>query len=43
MPQRQFLVASALARLIRKEQGMVGCIVEAYIPGSPRPGALRHP
>src|SRR4051795_6250581 len=35
MPQRRFLVASSLARLIRKEQGIVGRIVEGYFP--PRP------
>lgn len=35
MPQRQFLVASALARLIRKEQGVVGRIVEGYFPAPP--------
>ena len=35
MPQRRFLVASSLARLIRKERGMAGRIVEGYFP--PRP------
>jgi len=35
MPQRRFLVASALARLIRKEQGVVGRIVEGYFPARP--------
>src|SRR3954447_19850023 len=35
MPQRRFLVASSLARLIRKEQGVAGRIVEGYFP--PRP------
>ena len=35
MPQRRFQVASSLARLIRKEQGVAGRIVEGYFP--PRP------
>jgi CYTH domain-containing protein len=35
MPQRQFLVACAPARLIRKEQGVVGRIVEGYFPARP--------
>src|SRR3712207_463398 len=35
MPQRQFLIAPALARLIRKEQGVVGRIVEGYFPARP--------
>jgi hypothetical protein len=35
MSQRRFLVASSLARLIRKEQGVAGRIVEGYFP--PRP------
>src|SRR3954462_11382106 len=35
MPQRRFLVASSLARLIRKEQGVTDRIVEGYFP--PRP------
>src|SRR3954452_8013280 len=35
MSQRWFLVASSLARLIRKEQGVTGRIVEGYF--SPRP------
>jgi CYTH domain-containing protein len=35
MPQRRFLIASALARLIRKEQGVVGRIVEGYFPARP--------
>src|SRR4051794_30783509 len=35
MPQRQFLVAPALARLVRKEQGLVGRIVEGYFPARP--------
>ena len=36
MLQRRFLIASALARLIRKEQGVVGRIVEGYFPARPR-------
>src|SRR3954447_1032384 len=32
MAQRRFLIASALARLIRKEQGVAGRIVEGYFP-----------
>jgi hypothetical protein len=32
MPQRRFLVASSLARLIRKEGGMAGHLVEGYFP-----------
>src|SRR5215212_2216508 len=35
MPQRSFLIASAFARLIRKEQGGVGRIVEGYFPARP--------
>src|SRR5689334_102827 len=35
MPQRRFLVASSLAHLIRKEQGVTDRIVEGYFP--PRP------
>jgi CYTH domain-containing protein len=35
MPQRRFLIASAFARLIRKEQGVVGRIVEGYFPARP--------
>src|SRR5215207_4859492 len=35
MPQRRFLVASSLARLIRKERGMAGRIVEGYFPARP--------
>src|SRR5207253_11208645 len=35
MAQRRFLVASSLARLIRKEQGIAGRIVEAYFPARP--------
>ncbi len=35
MPQRRFLIASALARLIRTEQGVAGRVVEGYFP--PRP------
>jgi hypothetical protein len=39
MPQRCFLIASALARLIRKELGVTDRIVEGYFP--PRPD-LEH-
>src|SRR5215207_7904753 len=35
MPQRRFLVASSLARLIRNERGMAGRIVEGYFPARP--------
>ena len=35
MVQRRFLIASSLARLIRKEQGMAGRIVEGYFPARP--------
>ena len=35
MPQRRFLIAPALARLSRKEQGVVGRIVEGYFPARP--------
>jgi hypothetical protein len=35
MPQRRFLIASSFARLIRKEQGVVGRIVEGYFPARP--------
>src|SRR3954447_2501475 len=35
MPQCRFLIASAFARLIRKEQGVVGRIVEGYFPARP--------
>src|SRR3954447_21738177 len=35
MPQRRFLIASSLARLIRKEQGVVGQVVEGYFPAHP--------
>jgi len=35
MSQRRFLIASALARLIRKEQGVAGRIVEGYFPARP--------
>src|SRR5215207_10634417 len=35
MPQRRFLVASSLARLIRKEGGVAGRIVEGYLPARP--------
>jgi len=35
MSQRRFLIAPSLARLIRKEQGAVGRIVEGYFPARP--------
>src|SRR3954454_17990913 len=35
MPQRRFLIASSLARLIRKERGVVGQVVEGYFPAHP--------
>src|SRR3954469_3475448 len=35
MTQRRFLIASSLARLIRKEGSMVGRIVEGYFPARP--------
>src|SRR3954465_4369505 len=35
MVQRRFLVASSFARLIRKEGGMAGRIVEGYFPARP--------
>src|SRR5919206_1084258 len=35
MAQRRFLVASSLARLIRKDCGMAGRIVEGYFPARP--------
>src|SRR6059058_338935 len=35
MAQRRFLVASSLARLIRKEGGIAGCVVEGYFPARP--------
>ena len=35
MPQRRFLIASSFARLIRREQDMVGRIVEGYFPARP--------
>jgi len=35
MSQRRFLIASALAHLIRKEQGVAGRIVEGYFPARP--------
>jgi CYTH domain-containing protein len=35
MTQRRFLVASSLAHLIRKEQGIAGRIVEGYFPARP--------
>src|SRR3954464_7210749 len=35
MAQRRFLLASSLARLIRKDCGMAGRIVEGYFPARP--------
>src|SRR4051794_16251552 len=35
MAQRRFLVASFLARLIRKEGGVAGRVVEGYFPARP--------
>src|SRR5206468_2126874 len=35
MPQRRFLIASSLARLIRRDHDMVGRIVEGYFPARP--------
>jgi hypothetical protein len=35
MTQRRFLIASSLARLIRKEGGVAGRIVEGYFPARP--------
>jgi hypothetical protein len=35
MAQRRFLIASSLARLIRKEGGVAGRIVEGYFPARP--------
>src|SRR3954464_15225149 len=35
MAQRRFLLASSLARLIRKDCGMAGRIVEGYLPARP--------
>src|SRR3954447_7462134 len=35
MAQRRFLIASSLARLIRKDCGMAGRIVEGYFPARP--------
>ena len=35
MAQRRFLIASSLARLIRKEGGVAGRIVEGYLPARP--------
>src|SRR5215212_3845630 len=35
MPQRRFLIASSFARLLRREQDMVGRIVEGYFPARP--------
>src|SRR4051812_39950477 len=35
MAQRRFLVASSLARLIRREGGVASCIIEGYFPARP--------
>jgi len=35
MLQRRFLIASSLARVIRKQRGMVGQVVEGYFPAHP--------
>jgi CYTH domain-containing protein len=35
MPQRRFIIASAFARLIRKENGVVSRVVEGYFPDRP--------
>jgi hypothetical protein len=35
MVQRRFLIASSFARLIRKEGGVAGRIVEGYFPARP--------
>jgi CYTH domain-containing protein len=35
MPQRRFIIASAPARLIRKDNGVVGRVVEGYFPARP--------
>ena len=35
MPQRRFLIAPSLARLIRKEQGTAGPVIEGYFPAHP--------
>ena len=35
MPQRCFLMATSLARLIRKEQGVAGQVIEGYFPAHP--------
>ena len=35
MAQRRFLVASSLARLIRREGGVAGRVVEGYFPARP--------
>src|SRR5215212_11759645 len=35
MPQRRFLIASSFARLLRREQDMVGRIVEGYFAARP--------
>ncbi len=35
MPQRRFLMATSLARLIRKEQGVAGHVIEGYFPARP--------
>ena len=35
MPQRRFIIASALTRLIRRENGIVDRVVEGYFPARP--------
>ena len=35
MPQRRFLIATSLARLIGKEQGVAGQVSEGYFPAHP--------
>ena len=35
MPQRRFLIATSLARLICKEQGVAGQVSEGYFPAHP--------
>src|SRR5215218_1592116 len=35
MSQRRFLISASLARLIRKEQGVAGHVIEGYFPVRP--------
>src|SRR5689334_10656188 len=35
MPQRRFIITSAFARLIRRENGVLGRVVEGYFPAHP--------